>query len=165
MTRDATALTDVEAVVRRYYAVIADLSSTEADLRPLLSPDLRVTERPNAVAPTGAVRDLEATLAGFRAGKSLLAAQEFEVHEVLARGNRAAVRATWRGVIGVSAGAYRAGQRLTAHVASLLTVRDGLVVEHETFDCYDPLTGPAPADQPTSSDAPIDRSTEAHATG
>jgi ketosteroid isomerase-like protein len=134
---------DVEAAVRRYFAVIADLSSTEDDLRPLISADARVTEHPNAITPNGAVRDLDATLAGFRAGKSLLAAQKFDVHEVLTCGGRAAVRATWRGIVGVDAGPYRAGQRLTAHVAALLTVRDGLVVDHETFDCYEPITEPS----------------------
>lgn len=53
---------------------------------------------------------------------------------------RAAVRATWRGVVGVDAGPYRAGQQLIAHMAGLLAVRDGVVVEHETFDCCEPLS-------------------------
>lgn len=129
----------VEEVVRRYYAVVADLSSTEDDLRPLLGPDVRVTEHPNAVTPRGAVRDRAATLAGFGSGKALLREQSFDPHEVLVHGERAAVRATWRGVVGVDAGPYRAGQVLVAHVAALLTVRDGVVVDHETFDCYEPL--------------------------
>lgn len=45
--------------VRRYYATVGDLSSTEDDLRPLLSDQLQVTEHPNAVTPQGARRDLE----------------------------------------------------------------------------------------------------------
>lgn len=130
---------DVEAAVRRYYATVADLSSSEAELRPLLDPQVRVVEHPNAITPSGAVRDLDDTLAGFRAGKALLRAQSFDVHEVLTAGDRAAVRATWSGTVGVDAGPYRAGQQLTAHVAALLTVRDGRVVEHETFDCYEPV--------------------------
>ncbi|MFB9445577.1 nuclear transport factor 2 family protein [Dactylosporangium vinaceum] len=131
---------DVESVVRRYYAVVADLSSTEHDLRALLSPDARITEHPNAVTPAGAVRDRAGTVAGFRAGKALLREQSFDVHEVFSAGPRAAVRATWRGVVDVDAGPFRAGQELVAHVAALLTVRDGVVVDHETFDCYEPFT-------------------------
>ena len=131
--------TDVEDVVRRYYAIVSDLSSTEDELRPLLAPDVRVTEHPNAITPRGATRDLEATIAGFQGGKALLREQAFEVREVLVAGERAAVRARWRGVVGVDAGPYRAGQELVAHVAALLTVRDGVVVDHETFDCYEPL--------------------------
>ncbi|MGY1725547.1 nuclear transport factor 2 family protein [Geodermatophilus sp. SYSU D01062] len=130
--------TDVATVVRRYYATVADLAATEDDLRPLLDARLRVVEHPNAVTPRGAVRDLEGTLAGFGAGKRLLREQVFDVHEVLTVGDRAAVRATWRGTVGVDAGPYRAGQQLLAHVAALLTVRDGRVVDHETFDCYEP---------------------------
>ncbi|MGY1738621.1 nuclear transport factor 2 family protein [Geodermatophilus sp. SYSU D00684] len=130
--------TDVATVVRRYYATVADLTATEDDLRPLLHARLRVVEHPNAVTPRGAVRDLEGTLAGFRAGRQLLREQVFDVHEVLTVGDRAAVRATWRGTVGVDAGPYRAGQELLAHVAALLTVRDGRVVDHETFDCYEP---------------------------
>ncbi|MGY1730122.1 nuclear transport factor 2 family protein [Geodermatophilus sp. SYSU D01045] len=131
--------TDVATVVRRYYATVSDLTATEDDLRPLLGAQLRVVEHPNAVTPRGAVRDLEGTLAGFRAGKALLREQVFDVHEVVTAGPRAAVRATWRGTVGADAGPHRAGQELVAHVAALLTVRDGRVVDHETFDCYEPL--------------------------
>jgi ketosteroid isomerase-like protein len=137
----ATARTgaDVEAVVRRYYATVADLGTTEDDLRPLLDPRLRVVEHPNAVTPRGAVRDLAGTLAGFRAGKALLREQAFELHEVLTAGERAAVRATWRATVGVDAGPFRAGQRLVARIAALLGVAGGRIVDHETFDCYEPF--------------------------
>ena len=130
-------MTATEDVVRRYYATVSDLGSDEADLRPLLSSAVRVTEHPNLVTPYGAVRGLEETLAGFAAGKRLLREQSFDVHEVLVDGDRAAVRATWRGVVGVDAGPFAAGQELRAQVAALLTVRDGVVAEHETFDCYE----------------------------
>ncbi len=126
--------------MRRYFAVVGDLASTEDDLRRLLAPELRVVEHPNAVLPRGAVRDLAATLTGFSLGKQLLRAQVFEVHEVFAAGDRAAVRATWRGTVAVDAGPYRSGQTLVAHVAALLTVRDGQVVAHETYDCYEPIS-------------------------
>ena len=135
----STRTTAVEDVVRRYYAVVSDLASTEAELAPLLAAGLRVTEHPNAVTPRGAVRDLAATLAGFRAGRALLARQAFDLHEVVVAGSRAAVRATWHGVVGVDAGPYRAGEELRAHVAAFLDVREGRVVDHETFDCYEPV--------------------------
>ena len=130
---------DVEGVVRRYYATVADLASSEDDLRPLLAPGIRVTEHPNAVTPAGAVRDRDATLAGFHAGKSILREQVFDVQEVLVSGDRAAVRATWRAVVSRDAGPFRGGQELVAHVAAFLTVREGTVWAHETFDCYEPL--------------------------
>jgi ketosteroid isomerase-like protein len=130
---------DIESVVRGYYAAVADLSSSESQLRSIVSPDLTVVEHPNAVTPQGATRDLESTVAGFLAGKTLLAEQAFDIHEVIVAGSRAAVRATWRGVVEIDAGPYRAGQELAAHVAAFVTIEDGLVVEHETFDCYRPI--------------------------
>jgi ketosteroid isomerase-like protein len=135
--------TDVEAAVRRYFAVVADLGSTEDDLRTVLHPDARVTEHPNPVTPRGAVRDVEQTVAGFRAGKALLAEQAIEVHEVLVLGDRAAVRATWTGVVGVDAGPFTTGTRLVARMGAFLRVRDGAVLEHETYDCYEPSAAPA----------------------
>jgi hypothetical protein len=33
-------------------------------------------------------------------------------------------------------------------VAALLTVRDGLVIEHETFDCYEPFATEPTAQTP-----------------
>jgi len=94
-------VTDPAAVVRRYFEVVADLGSTADDLLALLHPDVRITEHPNALTPNGAVRDRDATLAGFLAGKQLLASQSIDVHEVLARDERVAIRATWRGTVAI----------------------------------------------------------------
>lgn len=131
---------DVESIVRRYYDVVADLSSGGDDLQPLLGPSFRVTEHPNPISPTGAVRDRDATIQGFLAGKNLLREQSFDVHEIVVAGDRAAARLTWRGVVDIDAGPLSAGQELVAEIASFLTVRDGHVVEQETFDCYQPFS-------------------------
>lgn len=128
----------MEAVVRRYYAVVADLASTEQDLLEVLAPDVRIVEHPNSLTPQGTVRNLEETLAGFRAGKSLLGRQAFDVHEVIADGDRAALRVTFSATVGVDRGPFTAGTRLTAHTAAFATVREGRIIAHETFDCYPP---------------------------
>jgi ketosteroid isomerase-like protein len=130
---------DVASTVRHYFATVADLHSTEADLLDLLDPGLRVDELPNRLVPDGAVRDRQGTVAGFRAGKALLREQVFDVHEVLVDGDRAAVRATWSGTVGADAGGFTAGTRLVAHIAAFLTVRGGRIVEHSTYDCYEPF--------------------------
>ena len=122
---------DPAAVVRRYYAIVADLTSPPEALLEVLHPDVRITEHPNPITPKGAVRDRDATVEGFLAGKQLLSAQSMELHEVVASGDRVAVRATWRGTA--------RGAELVAHIASWLTVEDGRIREHETFDCYEPL--------------------------
>jgi ketosteroid isomerase-like protein len=126
-------------VVRRYLGIVADLASTEADLRDLLDPDVRIVEHPNAINPRGTARGRDEAVAGFLAGKGLLSEQQIEIHELLESGDRVAVRATWRGTIAAASEALPTGTTLVAHIAAMLTVSDGKIVEHETFDCYEPF--------------------------
>jgi ketosteroid isomerase-like protein len=132
-------MSDPAAVIRRYFEIVADLGSSRESLVELLHPDVRVIEHPNAINPCGAVRDREAIVAGFLAGKALLAAQSIDILELLVSENRAAVRATWRGTIGDGTDALASGAELVADIAGWLTVEDGRIREHETFDCYQPL--------------------------
>ena len=120
-------------VVQRYFAVVADLGSSQDDFAAVLHPDVRVVEHPNPMNPNGAVRDRDHMLEGFVAGKQLLTSQAIDLHELVADGNRVAVRATWRGTTAD-------GTELVAHIAGWLTVADGQILEHETFDCYEPFT-------------------------
>ena len=89
---------------------------------------------------------MEGMVSGFLAGKSLLTDQGIEVHSLLVDGDRVAVQSTWTGVVGHDVG-FAAGTRLTAHMAGFLTVRDGLVVRHETYDCYEAF-GQPPSGEP-----------------
>jgi predicted ester cyclase len=105
----------------------------------LLHPDVRVVEHPNAINPRGGVRDLEGVVTGYLAGKKMLARQSFELHELVVKGERVAVRATWEGTLAGYVGPLPAGAALRAHIASFRTVAEGRILEHETFDCYEPL--------------------------
>ena len=133
-------MSDPASLVARYYEIVADLDSTADELLEVLHPDVRVVEHPNAINPRGTVRDRDAVVAGFLMGKGLLSAQSFDILESLVSGDRVVVRAAWRGTIGQGTDALPAGTELTAHVAAWLTVTDGRIREHETFDCYDPMT-------------------------
>jgi len=133
------AVTDPAAVVKRYLEIVADLGSSADDLLAVLHPKLRLTELPNAISPRGAVRDRDATVAGFLAGKALLSAQSIAIGELLVSGDRVVVRATWRGTIANGGERLPAGSRLVAHVSAWLTVTDGLIREHDTYDCYESL--------------------------
>ena len=101
----------------------------------------RIVEHPNAINPRGTVRDRDTAVAALVAGKRLLSAQAFDLHEVVVSGDRVAVRATWRGTIGEGTEALPSGTELVAHVAAWLTVADGRIREHETFDCYEAPAG------------------------
>ena len=135
----------VEETVREYYRIVGDLHCTEDELARIVAPDAVFTEHPNPIAPRGAVRSVEQNLHGFRAGRALLSEQAIEVLEVLVSGDRAAVRATWSGTVGVDRGPFTAGTELTCVMAAFLTVRDNKIVVHDTYDCYPPLPVAAPA--------------------
>lgn len=132
-------MSDEVAVVRHYYEVVSDLGSTKDDLLAVLHPDVQIHEHPNLITPRGSVRDRDEAVAAFLAGKELLSEQDFDVHEAFASGDRVAVRATWRGTLARDMGELQEGRELVAHVAALLTVKDGRIRRHETFDCYDPF--------------------------
>ena len=126
-------------VVRRYYEIVGNLASNADELRAILHPDVQIHEYPNAISPKGSVRDLDGAIAGFEAGKTILSEQSFDVHEAFSSGDRVAVRATWRATLSESVGSLPAGRELVAQIAALLTVKDGRIRRHETFDCYEPF--------------------------
>lgn len=130
---------DVEQVVRRYYALLNQLEPDLAALDALLGSTLRQIEHPNALAPRGLSRGRDQLLADQQGGEEILADQSFEILGVLVSGSRAAVRGVWSGTLRDAAGPLPAGTRLVAQVAAFLKVRDGRVVEHEIFECYEPI--------------------------
>jgi ketosteroid isomerase-like protein len=132
MSRSFPTADDPRALVERYYASVADLNGSPEALRQLLHPDLRIIEHPNAIHPQGTVRDRDEAVAAYEQGQSMLSEQSFELEEVLVSGDRVAVRALWRGTLA-------AGARLEARIAAFLTVADGRILIHETYDCYAPV--------------------------
>jgi ketosteroid isomerase-like protein len=132
-------MSDEVTVVRQFYEIVGDLEATEAALRRVLHPEAQVHEYPNAITPNGSVRNCDESVAAFLAGKDLLSAQSFDVHEAFSSGDRVAVRATWRGTLARPVGEIPAGRELVAQIGALLTVRDEMVRRLETFDCYEPF--------------------------
>ena len=103
----------------------------ENALAKLLHPEARISEMPNAVNRSGTERDMTTALAAFRKGKTMLAEQSYEVHDVLEAGDKIAARATWRGRL-------NDGPELAAEIATFTEVRDGRIYRHATYDCYIP---------------------------
>jgi ketosteroid isomerase-like protein len=132
MSRSSPTADDPRSTVERYYATVADLQASPEELRALLDPQLRVVEHPNAIHPQGTVRDRDAVVAAYEEGKGMLSEQVFELEELLVSGDRVSVRAVWRGRLA-------GGARLEARIAAFLTVVDGRIREHETYDCYAPI--------------------------
>src|ERR1700754_1800436 len=78
----------------------------------IMHPEARISELPNAINTSGSERDMVEAHAAFQRGKSLLAEQTYDVHDVLLAGNKIAARATWTGTLAAT------GQTLKAHIAT-----------------------------------------------
>lgn len=135
---------EVERLVRRYYTLLHALDPDTRALDAILGEKLAQIDHPNAVSPRGLTRGKRQLLADQGGGGDVLADQSFDVRDVLVSGPRAAVRGVWSGTLRHHAGRLPAGTRLVAHVAAFLTVQDGLIVEHETFECYEPIGAGSP---------------------
>ena len=64
----------------------------------VLHPDARFSEMPNVINPAGTERDADGRARRSR-GHELLAEQTYDVHSMLAAGDKIAARATWRGTL------------------------------------------------------------------
>jgi ketosteroid isomerase-like protein len=122
------------AVVDRYLQLLSDPEAPLEAFRDVLHPEIRQVEHPNALNPTGQERDLEGLLEDVTKGRSLLAAQRFEVLGHVASGDEVATRARWTGTL-------TSGPTLSASFAMHFTLRDGRIWRQENFDCFDPLPG------------------------
>ena len=116
-----------------------ELGRVGPELEDLFTDDVTVTEYPNLIKPSGGTAGRATMLAASRAGARLLSAQRYDVHHAAAYGNTAIMRLTWSGTVAADAGAFRAGQQLTAHIAQFITVRDGRISAIATYDCYEPF--------------------------
>lgn len=126
------------AVARALYAAI-EAGKHGEQLRAFFTADAVVVERPNVLKPTGARTELDGFLKASSVGASLLAWQSYEVRSALEHGTSAVLRVRWTGEIARDLGAFRKGQKLTAHIAQFVETRGGLVTSIETYDCYEPL--------------------------
>jgi ketosteroid isomerase-like protein len=125
-------------LVRSFYAAIEEGQHGD-QLARFLSTDARTIEHPNALVPDGRTSDRAAMLANSGVGAGLLSSQRYQVHDLAEVDGTVAARLTWTGVIAQDAGPFTSGQRLTAHIAQFIRVRDGLIEEIETYDCYQPF--------------------------
>jgi ketosteroid isomerase-like protein len=136
---------DPVAVIEGYLATVSDMDADTADVAAFIHPDARFVERPNRVAPTGRRRDAGTALAALGHSRRLMREHSFAIHDHLVAGDRVVTRAMWAGVLAIDAGDLPAGTELRADCCMVFTVRDGRVLEQESYDCYHPVEVPATA--------------------
>jgi ketosteroid isomerase-like protein len=125
-------------IVRRLFAAIAG-----SDLRllgELYADDAEQVEYPNSLLATGARRNKAQILQAAERGRAVMAEQRLDITHALVQGESVALEATWRGRLAVDVPALRrfAGEWMSAHFAQFLVLRDGRVLRHSTYDCFNP---------------------------
>jgi ketosteroid isomerase-like protein len=125
------------ATVERFLAAFTRRWPTTADLDELVAPDVRFVERPSLVSPQGGERDAAAFRAGIEAGRALLAWQDYEVRDHVARGDLVATRFRWSGELAIDAGPWPRGTVLRAWCVGHYRLAGGRIVEIEQHDAYE----------------------------
>ena len=131
------ALANVE-IVRRYLASL-ERDAPDADPGEFFAPDVVQIEWPNRLAPDGARRDLAGLREGRVRGRSVIRNQRFEIENVVAVGDEVALEVRWSGELLLPFGLLKAGDRMRAHFAVFIELRDGKIIRQRNYDCFDPF--------------------------
>ena len=122
----------------RLYAAIS-AGATGDELAGYFHPDAEQIEYPSVMRPDGHRRGLAEMREGAEVGAKIISDQQYEVHTMVEDGDRVAVQFTWTATVRADLGAVRAGTRLVSHVAAFYLMRDGLMLEQSSYDCYEPI--------------------------
>ena len=124
-------------IARQYVAALSAGAGPDEVAR-FYAADVVQEEFPNRLMPHGATRDLQALKEGRVRGQALLGAENFELLNAIAEGNRVALEVIWTATVKQAAGPFAAGQSLRARFAIFMEFRDGLIVRQRNYDCFDP---------------------------
>ncbi|UVJ37755.1 nuclear transport factor 2 family protein [Arthrobacter sp. CJ23] len=105
-------------------------------LRPYLAEEFRLTEWPNALAKSGATRDLQETLSGADQSGDIVAGQRFEVVRSTCDGNRVVLEMNWSATLLMDLPHWDAGDTIRARSMAVFEVRDGMIISQDSYDCY-----------------------------
>ena len=86
----------------------------------------------------GARRDLAAILEGAERGQKVISAQSYEIRNAVEQGNSVALEVLWTGTLAIPFGSLAVGDKMRAHFAVFIELRDGKIVAQRNYDCFDP---------------------------
>lgn len=131
-----TQSTNLETV-RRYLTAI-EQGATGATLAAFYAPEVVQEEFPNRLVVNGARRDLAAILEGAERGQKVISAQSYEIRNAVEQGNSVALEVLWTGTLAIPFGSLAVGDKMRAHFAVFIELRDGKIVAQRNYDCFDP---------------------------
>lgn len=106
----------------------ADTYGSERFLE-LYAPDCEWFEMPTPMHPGGRQGGPAAIRAAVAENAGFLRDRRVELHDVIADGNRAAMRYTWSALVAADGLPVAAGERVVAEVAAFVQVRNGRIEE------------------------------------
>lgn len=122
--------------VRRLLAALENADA--ASVTGFYAEDAVQVEYPNQLLPQGAQRDRDGLYQACLRGKALMDKQSYRVSSMVEAGDIVALEADWEGRLAVDAPplGLRKGDVMKAHFAQFLHFRDGRIVRHHTYDCF-----------------------------
>jgi ketosteroid isomerase-like protein len=124
-------------LVRDYLGAVESNATGDALAR-FYTEDALQIELPNRLNPSGGHSDLANLLKRAAEVPAILESQEYEIHSVIAQGDRVAVEATWTAVLAVPIASLPAGGTMMAHFAIFFELRDGKIHRQRNYDCFEP---------------------------
>lgn len=105
-------------------------------VRPYLADDFTLTEWPHVLSPSGAIRDLEATLFGAEQSKKVARDQRFEIVRTTSEGGRVVLEMNWSATLLLDLPHWDAGETIRARSTAVFEVVDGKIRSQDSYDCY-----------------------------
>lgn len=129
-----TSRTPLESVLALLRAIEA--GGGAAQIAPFLADEFVLTEAPHLLAPSGAARNRDETLAGAESASEVVTGQRFAVRRTTCEGNRVVVEADWSATVLLDLLHWDSGEVIRAKTTSVFEVRGGLIVSQDSYDCY-----------------------------
>lgn len=126
------------AAARRYIELVENFAQP-AEFEGVLHPQIQHQEFPNLLMKNGSKRDYAMMVAGPQQGRKILTANRFEIVNAFAAGDWVTLEIVWTGTLAIPLGGLVPGDQLKAYIATILQVKDGLIVTQHQYDCYEPF--------------------------
>lgn len=126
------------ATALRYIQLVEEFAQPEA-FAEVLHPQIHHQEFPNALMPNGSQRDYATLVVGPQQGRKILRENHYAIENSFAAGDWVTLEITWTGILAIPFGALVPGDSLKAHIATILKIVDGKIIEQRQYDCYEPF--------------------------
>lgn len=129
---------NTEKFLTEYLNALAEMQ-TGKDLAKFFHKDVEQIEYPNALLPHGANRDLDTLLEGAARAKKLMSEQTYKIKNIIADGNMMLAEVKWTGKLASAMGGLREGDKMKAHFAVVIELKDDLIWRQRNYDCFKPF--------------------------